>query len=157
MAQRGGQTNVRMYGQEIYPFYRPSWLGLRPGWLCLRPGWLGLRPGWMAQRGERTDGWTDKRMENLPILQDFVPYWGHCPVSPHENHGASRAGRSFVHPSVPPSGPSSQACRPAVRLAIRPSIHPSLRPSLRPSVRPSLRPSICPVFFLKTVDLSNSK
>ena len=25
----------------------------------------------------RTD--TDERMENLPILQDFVPYQGHCP------------------------------------------------------------------------------
>ena len=21
-------------------------------------------------------------MENLPILQDFVPYWGRCPASP---------------------------------------------------------------------------
>ena len=28
--------------------------------------------GWM-------DGRTDVRTENLPILQDFVPYQGHCP------------------------------------------------------------------------------
>ena len=28
--------------------------------------------GWM-------DGRTDGRMENLPILQDFVPYRGRCP------------------------------------------------------------------------------
>ena len=31
----------------------------------------------------RTDVWmderTDKRTENLPILQDFVPYRGRCP------------------------------------------------------------------------------
>ena len=43
----------------------------------------------MAQRGERTDGRTDGqtdgrmdvRTENLPILQDFVPYRGRCPAS----------------------------------------------------------------------------
>ena len=23
----------------------------------------------------------DRRMENLPILQDFVPYWGRCPAT----------------------------------------------------------------------------
>ena len=33
----------------------------------------------MAQRG--TDGRTDVLKENLPILQDFVPYWGRCPAS----------------------------------------------------------------------------
>ena len=44
---------------------RSGWLGLRPGWLGLRPGWLGLRPGWLG----------------LPILQDFVSYWGCCPKS----------------------------------------------------------------------------
>ena len=27
------------------------------------------------------DGWTDERTENLPILQDFVPYRGHCPAT----------------------------------------------------------------------------
>ena len=27
------------------------------------------------------DGRTDGRMENLPILQDFVPYWGRCPAT----------------------------------------------------------------------------
>ena len=35
------------------------------------------------------DGWTDGQMdrrtdvrtENLPILQDFVPYWGCCPAA----------------------------------------------------------------------------
>ena len=59
-------------------------------WLA---GWLGLRPGWMAQGGEQTDGRTNVRTENLPILQDFVPYRGRCPASPHENQGESRAGQ----------------------------------------------------------------
>ena len=27
------------------------------------------------------DGWTDGRMENLPILQDFIPYRGRCPAT----------------------------------------------------------------------------
>ena len=27
------------------------------------------------------DGRTDGRTENLPILQDFVPYWGRCPAT----------------------------------------------------------------------------
>ena len=38
---------------------------------------------------ERTNGQT----ENLPILQDFVPYWGRCPASPRENQGERRAGQ----------------------------------------------------------------
>ena len=53
-------------------------LGLA-GWLGLRPGWLGLRPSWMFQRGEQMDKQTNEWMENLPILQDFVPYRGRCP------------------------------------------------------------------------------
>ena len=36
---------------------------LRPAWLALRSGWQGLRPAWL----------------DLPILQDFVPFWGRCP------------------------------------------------------------------------------
>ena len=67
--------------------------------------WLGLRPGWMAQRGGRTDertyGQTNEqtneqtsgRTENLPILQDFVPYRGRCPASPHENQGERKVGQ----------------------------------------------------------------
>ena len=34
-----------------------------------------------------------ERMEILPILQDFDPYWGRCPASPHENQGESIAGQ----------------------------------------------------------------
>ena len=75
--------------------------GLRPGWLGLRPGWLGLRPGWMAQRGERTyvrtDGRTDVRTENLPILQDFVPYRGHCPKKRVEFKGLNNKVMNSIH------------------------------------------------------------
>ena len=35
-------------------------------------GWL---VGWMDGQ---IDGQTDRQTENLPILQEFVPYWGHC-------------------------------------------------------------------------------
>ena len=35
----------------------------------------GRMDGWM-------DGQTNGRIENLPILQDFVPYWGRCPATP---------------------------------------------------------------------------
>ena len=38
---------------------------------------------------ERTNGWT----ENLPILQDFVPYRGRCPASPHKNQGKVEQGK----------------------------------------------------------------
>ena len=35
------------------------------------------------------DEQTYKQTENLPILQDFVPYPGHCLASPHENQEKS--------------------------------------------------------------------
>ena len=63
--------DVRVCPVRPFPYAH----GLRHGWLSLRPGWLGLKPGWMAQRGGCKDEW----MENLPILQDFVPYRGRCP------------------------------------------------------------------------------
>ena len=37
----------------------------------------------MAQGG--TYAWTYRRMENLPILQDFVPCRGRCPKSGDDN------------------------------------------------------------------------
>ena len=71
--------------------------GERQGRLGLRHGWLGLRPGWLAGPEGGTDRQTDKQTngqtENLPILQDFVPYWGRCPDSPHENKGEIRVGQ----------------------------------------------------------------
>ena len=49
----------------------------------MRPDWLGLRPAWQALGPSRggTDGRTNERTENLPILQDFVPYRGRCPAT----------------------------------------------------------------------------
>ena len=38
------------------------------------------------------DGRTDGRMENLPILQDFVPYQGPCPVTPSINFAKCHGG-----------------------------------------------------------------
>ena len=72
--------NFFCYFPEELPDEFPDELSflLGRGWLGLRPGWLGLKPGWMAQRG---GGRTNERMENLPILQDFVPYRGRCPKS----------------------------------------------------------------------------
>ena len=80
-----------------------GWLGLRPGWLGLRPGRLALRPGWMAQRGGqtyertivRTDGRTDGWTENLPILQDFVPYQGRCPATAKLTRKLFKAGQGY--------------------------------------------------------------
>ena len=79
---------------------------LRPAWLALRPDWLGLRPAWLALGPSRggTDGRTDVRTyvrtENLPILQDFVPYWDRCPATAQlqpkncVKQGKGTAGRS---------------------------------------------------------------
>ena len=68
-----------------------AWLALRHGWLALGPkerhnGIDKLVDKWMD---EQIDQWT----ENLPILQDFVPYRSRYPASPHENQGESRAGQ----------------------------------------------------------------
>ena len=42
--------------------------------------------------------WANRLTENVPILQDFVPYQGGCPASPHENQGESRAGQGNCWP-----------------------------------------------------------
>merc|ERR1712121_155661 len=48
---------------------------------CLAGSQACLAGSWALEGG--TDGWTDERTngrtENLPILQDFVPYRGRCP------------------------------------------------------------------------------
>ena len=75
----------------------------------------------------RTDGGTYVRTENLPILQDFVPYrgiiWSAVPL-PHFIQFLGEVGlqRGSVHPFPPLKGPrASQA-------GLRP-IHPGLRAS----------------------------
>jgi len=59
-----------------------GWLALRLGWLALKFGWLSLGLCWLSDPGGTdvcTYVGTDKWTENIPILQDFFPYWGHCP------------------------------------------------------------------------------
>ena len=46
--------------------------------------------GLPARSEAQLDGRTNEYTENLPILQDFVPYRGRCPACPHENQGESR-------------------------------------------------------------------
>ena len=55
-------------------------LGSEPAWLALRPDLLGLRPACLTlgpsrEKVGQADGRTYRRTDNLPILQDFVPYW----------------------------------------------------------------------------------
>ena len=45
--------------------------------------------------------WTDGRTENLPILQDFVPYRGRCPACHHENQGVSTNSFRSTNDKVP--------------------------------------------------------
>ena len=63
---------------------RPDWLGLRSAWQALGP-WRegkGRTDRWMdGWTDRRTDGRMDGQTENLPILQDFVLYWGCCPAT----------------------------------------------------------------------------
>ena len=47
------------------------------------------------------DGRTNERTENLPILQDFVPYWGRCPASPHENKEKEEQGKGTADHLMP--------------------------------------------------------
>ena len=37
------------------------------------------------------------QMENLPIIQDFVPYRGRCSASPHENQGEEQGKGTADH------------------------------------------------------------
>ena len=68
-----------------------AWLAFLEAWLagseaCLAGSKACLAGSWALEGG---NVWT----ENLPILQDFVPYQGRCPACPHENQGESRAGQ----------------------------------------------------------------
>ena len=59
-----------------------------------------------GQTDGRTDGWTDRqmdgRMENLCILQDFVPYRGRCPTTAHfQPKNCIRRGKSTADHMTP--------------------------------------------------------
>ena len=50
--------------------------------LFLRPSVHSPPRGPKSQPGRhQIDGQMDGRSENLPILQDFIPYWGHSPTT----------------------------------------------------------------------------
>ena len=55
----------------------------------------------MAQRGEWTDGRKYIQTENLPILQDFVPYRGRCPASPMKTKEKEEQGKGTADHTIP--------------------------------------------------------
>ena len=86
------QTNKRTDGRKITPFYRTlspiGAVALLPpikikekAWLALDQAWLVGPQAWLDGPEGGMDGQTKECMENLPILQDFVPYRGCCPKS----------------------------------------------------------------------------
>ena len=76
------RPHVRTPLWAIQPGQRPSQPGLKPeAWLA---GWL-AGPQINGQMEKRTNGWTNAWTKNLPILKDFVRYWGRCPAYAHEN------------------------------------------------------------------------
>ena len=50
---------------------------------------------------DRTIGRTDKRTENLPILQDSVPYRGRCPASPMKTKEKVEQGKGTADHLMP--------------------------------------------------------
>ena len=68
---------------EAQPASQPS-LRLQ-GWLAGPQAWLAGPQAWLDGPEGGTDGWmdkcTDEQTENLPILEDFVPYRCRCPVT----------------------------------------------------------------------------
>ena len=74
---------------SVHPFppsraQEPARQALDPSSQASEPARQASEPASQASRGGtdgRTDGRTDERMENLPILQDFVPYQGCCPAT----------------------------------------------------------------------------
>ena len=81
-----GQSPVEwgIFPTSVCPYIHPP---LRAIQLVLRPSQPGLRPSqtakpqarWPRGGDGRMDRRTKEHSENLPILQDFVPYRGRCP------------------------------------------------------------------------------
>ena len=90
----GVLQNVKKCPPSVYTSLSPktSWTGLWARRIGLSANQLGLRanqPGFRSSQpglgSSQLDGWTegcmDRHREFIPILQDFVPYWGHSPAS----------------------------------------------------------------------------
>ena len=86
-------------------------------------------------------------MENLPILQDFVPYWGRCPASPMKTREKVEQGKGTADHLMPlgylllvfmggkqgrGQSPVEWADFPYVSLSIHPSLW-AIQPGLSPS------------------------
>ena len=86
---------ARPEAQPARPEAQPAWSEAQPARYEAQPASQpSLRlQAWLDGPEVGTDGQMDERMENLPILQDFVPYRGCWPACPHENQGESRAGQ----------------------------------------------------------------
>ena len=50
------------------------------GWPAGPKAWPAGPQAWLddSEGGGQMYVWTDVKMENLPILPDFIPYWGRC-------------------------------------------------------------------------------
>ena len=63
--------------------------------------WLAGPQAWLdGSEGE----WMDEQMngtENLYILQDFIPYPGRCPASPHETKEKVEQGKGTADHLMP--------------------------------------------------------
>ena len=69
-------------------------------------GWASGLAGWVSglagePTGGGTDGWTYGLMENLSILQDFVPYRGYCPTSPMKTNEKEEQGKGNADHMMP--------------------------------------------------------
>ena len=98
----------------IHPGLRPSQLGLRAEAQPARPEAQPVRPEAQPVRPEASGlagcalglaGWprggTDGRMETLPVLQDFVPYWGRCPAYPMKTKEKVKQGKGTADHLMP--------------------------------------------------------
>ena len=61
-------------------------------WLAVPQAWLAGPQIWLAG--------PHRLIENLPILQDFAPYQGRCPASPHETKEKVEQGKGTADPSL---------------------------------------------------------
>ena len=73
-----GRFSVR---PSVHTSVRTSEAHLAGSEACLAGSKACLAGSWALEGGTdgHTDGHTNGRTENLPILQDFVPYRGRCP------------------------------------------------------------------------------
>ena len=77
----GDFPSVRSFVRTYVPPSGPSQPASQPASQPQASGMAGWASGLAGWPRGGTNGRTNVRTENLPILQDFVPYWGRCPKS----------------------------------------------------------------------------